>query len=243
MQWVAPVPETAYVFGEAYERVKSFNNEIYFTSEVDVGSIDALIKELNTVIQRLNQNQSGVFICSSTQRKRIILYIDSPGGTLKDCFKFIDFIEAMKGVHNIMFVTVCTGLVASAATLMALTGEERYVTRNVTCMIHELFGGTMGTYTQLSAGMKHISIYHKKLISLYLEYNSKLDETAIVDLLKKETWFDAQEYIDSGFAQAIYMQRDEEEKPHDGSSKRKNKSKRKRIREHATEDADAGADA
>lgn len=206
MRWVAPVPETAYTFGEEEDRVKSFNNEIYFTSEVDVGSIDSLIKELLTVIQRLNQTQSAVFTCASGQRKRIILFIDSPGGTLKDCFKFVDFIEAIKKVHNIVFVTVCTGIVASAATLIALTGDERYVTGNVTCMIHELFGGTMGTYTQLSAGMKHVSIYHKKLINLYLKYNSKLDEAAIVDLLKKETWFDAQEYVDNGFAQAIYMQ-------------------------------------
>lgn len=193
---------SAYTFGSVTERVRAVNNEIYFVSVVDGQSIEALIKQINDVRATLATQSSSTL--SKAERKSIVLYIDSPGGSLKDCFKFIDFVDIMKKTHDLRFVTVCTGMVASAATLMALVGDERYITENAICMIHELFGMSIGTYTHLSAGMKRLSMYHEKLVNLYCRHNSKLDRNTVNEMLRRETWFDANEYIEHGFVQAMY---------------------------------------
>lgn len=206
MRWVAPVEDKDYTFGGTADRVKSLKNEIYFTSDVSADSIEALIKEMNTAIRASKDSKTGVLSRASSSSNRIILYIDSPGGTLKDCFKFIDCVEIMKRLHGVHLVTVCTGMVASAATLMAIVGDERYVTENATCMIHELFGGNIGTYTQLSSGMKRLSMYHKRILDLYERNNSTLTRDNIADLLQKETWFDAHEYVAMGFAHGVYLE-------------------------------------
>lgn len=231
LKWSVPVSEKAYSFGISSDRIKAINNEIYFTSDVDGYSIEQLIREFHIVIQNLNKtNSNGLNV--NKEKKKIILYIDSPGGTLKDCFKFVDFIDIIKRVHNVHLVTVCTGMVASAATIMAIIGDERYVTENATCMIHELFGGTIGTYTQLSSGMKRLSNYHDKLIKIYLAHNKKLTEDILIDLLKNETWFTSEEYIENGFADDIYIKNEKSEDVYDSYSKidKQRSTKRRHIR-------------
>ena len=186
--------------------VKSFNDEIYFTAIVDCTSIESLIKEFYTVVQAQDKQQCAMLSNGNAgAAKRITLYIDSPGGILKDCFKFIDFINIMKRVHKLHLVTVCTGLVASAGTLMAVIGDERYVSENATCMVHELFGGTIGTYTQLSSGMKRLSSWHSRLLGIYQRHNKKIAPHQLTTLLEKETWFDPQEWVEWGFAEGIYL--------------------------------------
>ena len=229
LKWSVPVSDKAYSFGISSDRIKSINNEIYFTADVDGYSIEQLIREFHIVIQNLNKtNTNGLNV--NKDKKKIILYIDSPGGTLKDCFKFVDFIDIIKRVHNVHLVTVCTGMVASAATIMAIVGDERYVTENVTCMIHELFGGTIGTYTQLSSGMKRLSIYHDKLINIYLSHNKNISRNKIIDLLKNETWFTSKEYIENGFADDIYIKNEEVDDSYSDIEKYEKPRKRRHIR-------------
>jgi ATP-dependent Clp protease, protease subunit len=182
--------------------VRSNNNEIYFTGGVSQSSIILLIKEFDTVLGNINKAQT-TLLQSTQPIVEVILYIDSGGGVIKDCFKFIDYIDILKKNHGLHLTTVCNGLVASAATLMALTGDKRYITNHSTYMIHELFGHTVGTFTHLNSHIKHINIIHEHIMRLYLKYVPSLERDKLAQLLQNETWFSAKECAAMGFAEVI----------------------------------------
>lgn len=193
-----------YTFGVQSDRVRSVGNEIFFTDAVSPASIEALIKEFHAVISRSQTASSGI-LGKNDASVAITLYIDSPGGYLKDCFKFIDYVSILQASGRVSLTTVITGIAASAATLMAIVGDKRYIMRNALCMVHELFSGSMGTFTQLSSGMKMLQNQHEKLLAIYLQHNKRIERQSLETLLQKETWFTAAEYVENGFVDGLYM--------------------------------------
>jgi len=183
--------------------VRSNNNEIFFNGGVTSVSINSLLTELDTVISKVTKAQTTLIQNTNNNPVEIILYIDSPGGSVKDCFKFIDHIDILKKNHNLNLTTVCNGIAASAGTLMALVGDKRYITRHSVYMIHELFGQSIGTFTHLTSRIKHINMLHDNIVALYLKYVPSLDREKLLNLLQTETWFSAQECQDMGIADII----------------------------------------
>jgi len=172
-----------------YNMMNQFN-EIMFTSDINPSSINFLLRIISS-ISNLEELQ---------RPKSIILYIDSPGGNLKDCFKFIDYILIWKKKYNIKLITVALGSIASAATLMHIIGDEKYITKNTECLIHELSFDTSGKYTECIGEFKYMTDINNNLINIYLDYNKKITRDKLELLLKNSTWFTSKEYIDAGFA-------------------------------------------
>ena len=203
LKWIGTNATSCANTGTDY--IYSINNEIYFNSDINELAINKLIKELNNVKNSIiDKNKQLLHSSNESNKIQIILYIDSPGGFLKDCFKFMDFIRIFKKNFNVHLTTIAMGMIASAATIIALSGDTKYITENCTCMIHELYAGQSGKYTQLLSKMKHIGMYHTKIVKLYLDNNKKIGEEKLLDLLKTETWFTAEEYIEHGFADKLY---------------------------------------
>jgi ATP-dependent protease ClpP protease subunit len=183
--------------------IHSYNNEIIFTSEINELSIYELIKNFDETITRLKSNCVSS-MSTNNEKITIRLYIDSPGGNLKDCFKFIDYIKIIKNIHNIHLITIGIGEIASAGTLIHIIGDERYITENSEVMIHELYSGTSCKYTEFKSYMKTLEDAHNKLLKIYLTYNKKITKDELELLLKNETYFTAEEYINLGFADSIF---------------------------------------
>lgn len=184
--------------------IRSYNNEITFASNVNAKSINDLIKIFDETINTLKTNNISSMSKMNTDKIVIVLYIDSPGGRLKDCFKFIDYVKIIKKIHNIKLITVGMGLIASAGTLMHIIGDEKYITENSQYMIHELYSGTVGKYTECLSWIKAMKDTHDKLLSIYLTNNSKIDKDKLEVLLKNESWFISSECVEYGFADGIY---------------------------------------
>lgn len=183
--------------------IYSSNSEIYFNDQIDQKSINTLIKTFNAVITASTTAKSNI-MSKNDEKLHISLYIDSPGGNVTSCFKFIDYINIVRKIYNIHLTTICTGIVASAGTLIAVIGDIKYITENAMCMIHELFGMNYGMYTHLTSRMKEIEFYHTRIIKIYMENNKKINKDVLTKYLTSETWFSAEEYIDAGFVDAIY---------------------------------------
>lgn len=71
-------------------------------------------------------------------------------------------------------------------------------------MIHELYSGTVGKYTECLSWIKAMKDTHDKLLSIYLTNNSKIDKDKLEVLLKNESWFISSECVEYGFADGIY---------------------------------------
>jgi ATP-dependent Clp protease protease subunit len=205
MKWSSPSACVAsYTFGKVADRVRVSENDVFFTSEVDTDSIDLLLNEITKIADKSSSSSlSGR--AGKDGPVRVTLYVDSPGGMIKDIFKFVDYVRILRRRGRIHLTTVIVGLAASAATIMASMGDVRYVTSSSTCMIHELSAGNYGTFTHLTSEMKNIKHLHDTIVDIYVSANSKVTRESLSDMLLKETWFTSQEYVEAGFADSILM--------------------------------------
>lgn len=138
-------------------------------------------------------------------RKKTIIkfFINSPGGFVYDAFRFMDIVNIFVNCYPIEIHTYIVGYAFSAGTLMASVGSKRYATKRSHIMIHELFGGMMGSYSQLKSRFKNIDMIHEGIIRTYLTINRLKTREEIEELLKKESWFDAQGYYEQGFLDGV----------------------------------------
>lgn len=180
------------------------HNEIWFSTDIHSESINKLIKLMYEIIhdEKLSayRDDNGL---------EIIIHIDSGGGILSSTFKFIDFCKQLQK-KNIRLRTIINGKACSAATLMAIVGNKRQITKHSYAMIHELSSATWGSMTQMRSYQKHLDYVHDQMIDIYLEHlsfinneNKKLERSDIESLLNKETWFSAIEYKNNGFVEEI----------------------------------------
>lgn len=94
---------------------------------------------------------------SEDPEKDIIMYINSPGGSVIDGLAIYDTMQHVRAP----ICTVCIGQAASMGSILLLAGAEgkRYALKNARVMIHQGSGGTQGQATD-------IEIYTKELLRL-----------------------------------------------------------------------------
>jgi ATP-dependent Clp protease protease subunit len=185
-------------------------NEIWFNCSVTNETINKAIKLMYEIVhdEKLSAYRE------SSKEIEIIFHIDSPGGSVKSMLKFIDFVMLLKK-KNVKLKTIINGYAASAATLMAIIGDEREITPHSHAMIHELSSLYHGNYTHLQSYSKHLDFLHTQIINIYKTHirptqpaaDPKKKEPAppldLEKMLLKETWMDANEYLKLGFVDRI----------------------------------------
>jgi ATP-dependent Clp protease protease subunit len=86
--------------------------------------------------------------------KDIVLYINSPGGSVTSALAIYDTMQFVKPD----VVTVCIGMCASAAALLLASGKagKRWALPNSEVLIHQPLGGTQGQATEIEIWAKHM---------------------------------------------------------------------------------------
>jgi ATP-dependent Clp protease, protease subunit len=95
-----------------------------------------------------------LFLEAEDPKKEIYLYINSPGGSTTAGFAIYDTMQFIKpSVH-----TICTGLAASFAAILLLSGAKgkRFALPNSEIMIHQPHGGTQGQASDIAISAKRI---------------------------------------------------------------------------------------
>ena len=130
--------------------------------------------------------------------KEIKLYITSYGGYLYQVYTTIDFIKNLKvPVH-----TICTGIVASAGTLLSMAGSRRSITKNGYMLIHELRGGSWGKFSGLSDSFQNQQQLMDHIINYYVD-NTKITREELEEQLKKDITWNADTCLDKGLVNEI----------------------------------------
>lgn len=176
----------------------SFGAEVHFSENVTKDSIERVIKLMTKIVYDHEKKYKG------EKKKLVITYIvDSPGGSVHAILKFVDFINLVKLKHpHISFVSIATGMVASAGTIMCVVADKRMATTYSQMMIHELSSGNSGKYTQLMTYSKHLTTLHNILLDIYMKV-SKVDRDVLEKLLGEETWCNAEDYLKLGLIDSI----------------------------------------
>ena len=140
-------------------------------------------------------NKIGIY---DLKEMEILLYVNSGGGSISYGFDLIDFIQN----HYVPIVTIGTGTIASMAVPIIQSGKSRYLTKNCHVLIHQFRAGFQGKRQDILDLLKHLEKVHKQLIS-FIADNSKLPYKRIEEIMKNESWFDAEEAIAMGIADDI----------------------------------------
>lgn len=130
--------------------------------------------------------------------KTIHLRINSPGGSVFDARA----IHTALVQHPAKIVSHIDGVAASAASFIALAGEEVEISEGAFFMIHKAWGLAIGNSDDMLA---FAELLEKADASIVTDYQRKSGQSQekIIDWMKEETWFTAKEALDAGFVDRI----------------------------------------
>lgn len=139
---------------ELYDRE---NRRLYLNAEVDENIIDTLVY----MIIKYNREDKDIPI---EQRKPIILYINTPGGSVSDGFGLIDAMIASKTPVYTVNQAACY----SMGFLIFLAGDKRYSMKNSTFLCHDGSSFAFGSMSKIKDRLEFETIQMEKHIMDYI---------------------------------------------------------------------------
>lgn len=124
----------------------------------------------------------------------IDLRLNSPGGSVFDAVAIYNALKRHSGDITVWI----DGIAASAASYIAMAGDEIIMPENAFLMIHDPSGLVMGTAEDMRSTAKALDKVKGSLIQGYATKSGKSDED-IAALMAAETWLDAKDALDFGF--------------------------------------------
>ena len=128
----------------------------------------------------------------------IDLRLNSPGGSVFDAVAIHNAILRHQGTVTVWI----DGIAASAASYVAMAGDEIVMPENAFLMIHDPAGLVMGTAVDMRAMAEALDKVKGSLVQGYAAKSGR-DPQEIAALMAAETWFDAKDALDLGLATRI----------------------------------------
>ena len=141
-------------------RVSAENNKIYFYSGVTRQDNLVLNKLLHSTGNKLRNTQN---VLQLPDPPKVYLHINSYGGSVFAGFGSVDYIRNC----SVPVVSVVDGCAASAATIMSVVAEERYMHEHAFMLIHQLSSGMWGKFEAMKDDMANNEMLMKKIMTLY----------------------------------------------------------------------------
>jgi ATP-dependent Clp protease protease subunit len=128
----------------------------------------------------------------------VTVNINSPGG---DYFEGAAIYELLRGHPGAVTVNIL-GLAASAASIIAMAGDEIRIGQTAFEMIHNCWGVCVGDRNDMTGCAKVQAQVDAAMQSVYAD-RSKQAASIIATMMDDETWLGAKDAIDKGFADSI----------------------------------------
>jgi ATP-dependent Clp protease protease subunit len=141
-----------------------------------------------------------LFLANEDTKKDISLYINSPGGHIKDGMAIIDTMNFIKPDVS----TICIGMAASMGAMILSCGAKgkRYALPNSEVMIHQPLGGVEGQATDIEITAKQI-LRSRDTLNKMLAKNTGQQLAKIEKDVDRNYWMNAQEAKDYGIIDAV----------------------------------------
>jgi ATP-dependent Clp protease, protease subunit len=125
----------------------------------------------------------------------IDLRLNSPGGSVFDAVAIFNALTRHDGTITVWI----DGIAASAASYVAMAGDEIVMPENAFLMIHDPSGIVMGTAADMRDMAATMDKIAGSMVRGYAARSGKSEEE-IATLMAAETWFDAKDALDLGLA-------------------------------------------
>ena len=170
------------------------NNSIFFYSDVNTES--AL--NLRIKLKKLIDKHLIFSIQHDCDPIPIKLHINSPGGEVHHAIAIIDTIKT----SQVPIHTIIEGEAASAATLISVVGDKRYIHKNAHMLIHQISSGFWGKMMEFEDELKNLKKYTKKLVKIYKNHTT-LTEEELKLIMKKDLLWDSKVCLNNGLVDEI----------------------------------------
>jgi ATP-dependent Clp protease protease subunit len=125
----------------------------------------------------------------------IDLRLNSPGGSVFDAVAIYNALQRHEGAITVWI----DGIAASAASYIAMAGDEIVMPENAFLMIHDPSGLVMGTAADMREMAGTLDKIAGGMVRGYAARSGKPEEE-IAALMAAETWFDARDALEAGLA-------------------------------------------
>lgn len=184
--------------------IRSDGSDIYFYSGIDKKSILLLQKETKKVVDNIvsKATEAEKVGCVVTYPP-IKIHINSPGGYIYPAFSFIDYMTQTK-LRNpkIKFHSIIEGGSASAATLISVMADKRFIAEYGYMLIHQLSGCAWGKYSDMKDDMKNSTELMNRIKKIYSDH-TKLPTRDLNKILKHDLYWDASKCLELGLVDEI----------------------------------------
>lgn len=123
--------------------------------------------------------------------------INSPGGSVFDGFAIYNLLQQRGNV-----TVHVDGLAASAASVVAMAGDEIVMAENALMMIHDPWTMALGSSQDMRDTAELLDKIKGSIITTYAS-KTGLEYDRINQMMAEETWMSAKESIDMGFATSM----------------------------------------
>ncbi|MBR3372722.1 MAG: ATP-dependent Clp endopeptidase proteolytic subunit ClpP [Bacteroidaceae bacterium] len=141
-----------------------------------------------------------LYLDSVDPEKDISIYINSPGGSVSAGLGIYDTMQFI----NSSVATICTGMAASMAAVLLVSGEEgkRTSLPHSRVMIHQPLGGVQGQASDIEITAREIQKLKRELTQIIADHAHKDYETVLADS-DRDHWMTAQEALEYGMVDRI----------------------------------------
>ncbi len=145
-----------------------------------------------------------LFLEADDPEKDIMLYINSPGGSVTAGMAIYDTMQYVKP----QVATVCIGMAASMAAVLLSSGAKgkRIALPNSEIMIHQALGGAKGQTTDVLIQAEQLKKCKDKLNRILAENCGKSFEQLEADC-ERDHYMSAQDALEYGIVDAIFAKR------------------------------------
>ncbi len=121
--------------------------------------------------------------------------INSLGGDVFEGHAIYNLIKGYKGKTTV----IVDGIAASAASVIAMAGDDVILPVNGMLMIHDPWTFAMGDARVMNKTAETLNSIKQSIVNVY-EEKTGLDSKQISDMMEDETWLDVDQAVELGFA-------------------------------------------
>jgi len=114
------------------------------------------------------------------------------------------FIQAVDVILNCRTPvhTYIDGSAASAATLISVVGDKRFIYEHSHMLIHQLSSAMWGKFEDFKDEMENLDLLMTKIKKIYKE-KTNMSMRQITEILKRDKWFEAEKCVELGLVDEI----------------------------------------
>ena len=165
------------------------NRNILLTGEVNE---DTLAQIGNAILEINNEDNKKSVALKEYTREPIKIYINTPGGSVRDGFSIIDIIDH----SQTPVITICLGKAYSMGLLILLAGHVRFASDNASSMMHDVSSGCFGKAEEIYEYAETLKNVQDQVFD-YIKSKSKIPPKimALARKGKQDVYFTQEEMI------------------------------------------------